>query len=84
MYDEMRYEDCWFARFYPVWFMIKRMGMVYLVFQFKYTQGMVLAVLHMYLFETAAILVFKPFVNWYFTKLEIFNSGVAYLFLIVI
>jgi len=84
MYDEVRYEDCWFARFYPVWFMVKRLGMVAMVFQFKYTQGMVLTVLHLYLLEIGAVLVFKPFVNWYYTKLELYNSGVAYVFLLVI
>jgi len=56
LYESLSYEGNFFARFYPVWFMIKRIGFVFLVFYFKSTQGMVLALMHVYLFELCAVL----------------------------
>jgi len=66
--------------------MAKRIGFVAMVFTIDpaYTQGMVLALMHIYIVELLAILKFKPFVDLYHLKMEVFNGVTAYLFLMVI
>jgi len=45
-----------FARFYPIWFMTKRIAFVFVVFTFKNTQGMVVTLIYIYLAEISAVL----------------------------
>jgi len=45
-----------FARFYPIWFMTKRIAFVFMVFYFENTQVMVVTLIHIYLAEVSAVL----------------------------
>merc|ERR1712160_226451 len=56
VYESLNIEGHWFARFYPVWFMTKRMGYVFVVYYFNYSTGMIMALIHIYLAEILAVL----------------------------
>jgi len=54
------------------------------VFYFENTYGLVVALMHIYLFELCAVLSYQPFTDTYHTKLEVFNNIMAYVFLAII
>jgi len=84
LYENLRVEHTSFARIYPVWFMLKRIAFVAMVFNFEYTHGMVVFMLYMYLFEMSCVLAYQPFHNLGDMKLEVFNQAAAYVFLVVL
>jgi len=64
--------------------MTKRIGYVFVVFYFKYTPGMILSLMHIYLAELLAVFHKLPFLCSYHTKMEVFNGVFAYVFLNII
>jgi len=84
LYEGLRVEHTWLARFLPFSFMAKRIIFVAVVFNFTYTQGMVLTLLHSYLVEIILVLSYFPFTDSYHMRLEIFNLFTAYIFLTII
>ena len=84
LYESLKIEGTWFARFYPIWFMTKRIGYVFVVFYFNYTTGMVLALIHIYLAEMLAVVHTLPYLSFYHTKMEVFNGVTAYVFLMIV
>ena len=85
LYDALKYsEDNKFARFYPVWFMLKRYLFVAMVFNFEYTHGMILFSLFINLVDFMLMNHGRPYEDEIENKIELFNLGFAYSFLIVL
>jgi len=84
VYEGLDIEGHWFARFYPIWFMTKRIGFIFVVNYFTNTSGLILILMHIYLAELLGIVHTLPFLLSYHTKLEVFNGVTAYLFLTII
>jgi hypothetical protein len=85
LYDALKYnENNKFARFYPVWFMIKRYIFVAMVFNFDYTHGMMVFSLFLNLLDFMIVNHWLPYEDNTENKIELFNLGFAYSFLIVL
>ena len=80
----MKIEGNCFARFYPIWFMTKRIGYVFMVFYFNHTAGMILTLMHVYLAEILGVVHRLPFICAYHTRMEVFNGVTAYVFLSIV
>lgn len=52
MYSNLNYtEGGWLVRFYPIWFLMKRYCFIAVVFNFDYTQGMLLTFIYITVYE---------------------------------
>jgi len=56
LYGGLGYENNWLVRFYPIWFMAKRIAFVVMVFYLESTFLMLTTLQHIYLVELFALL----------------------------
>ena len=85
VYEALKYtEDNKFARFFPIWFMLKRYAFVAMVFNFDYTHGMIVFSLYINLIDAIIVSCWLPYQDRISNRMEIFNLGFAYFFLLVL
>ena len=85
VYEALKYsENNRFARFFPIWFMIKRYTFVAMVSYFDYTHGMIVFSLYLNLIDFITVACWLPFQEKIENRMELFNLGFAYFFLIVL
>jgi hypothetical protein len=85
VYKALKYtEDNTFARFFPIWFMLKRYVFVTMVFNFDFTHGMIVFSLYLNLIDAIMVTCWLPYINKIDNRMEIFNLGFAYFFLLVL
>jgi hypothetical protein len=84
VYEALKYEDVRLARFIPVWFMFKRYVFLAVVFNFTYTQGLILTYIHLNLVEMCLLSSYCPYHDTKNNKIAIFNMSFAYFFYIVL
>ena len=82
VYETLKYEDNKFARFFPIWFMLKRYAFVAMVFNFDYTHGMIVFSLYLNLFDLIVVYCWLPYNDKIDNRMELFNLGFAYFFLL--
>jgi hypothetical protein len=85
IYESLKYsENNWFARFFPVWFMLKRYAFIGMVFNMSNTQGMLVISLYANLIELCLVASYLPYSDSITNKIEMFNLTFAYTFLLLI
>lgn len=79
IYNSIDYVENWVSRVFPIWFVVKRYAFVAMVFNSENTLLMVLVSIHISLLEMLAVVYWAPYLETFYTKMEVFNLIFAYL-----